>query len=69
VSEHYIALAILRLVEMEKAVVEGSGAAALAPLLAGQLPELKVRRYMRHALPLCFSHWLTICVVLRARMW
>jgi threonine dehydratase len=33
VSEHDLALAILRLVELEKAVVEGAGAAGLAAAL------------------------------------
>jgi threonine dehydratase len=41
VSEELIALAILRLIELEKSVVEGAGAAPLAALLSGQLPELK----------------------------
>ena len=44
VKEEWIAIAILRLVEMEKAVVEGAGVAGLAALLAGQLPELKGKR-------------------------
>lgn len=44
VSEQQIALAILRLMELEKAVVEGAGAAALAALLSGQLPELQGKR-------------------------
>ncbi|KAG1649497.1 Threonine dehydratase biosynthetic, chloroplastic [Nymphon striatum] len=42
--EEDIAIAILRLVEMEKAVVEGAGAAALAACLAGQVPELEGKR-------------------------
>jgi threonine dehydratase len=41
VRERDIALAILRLVELEKAVVEGAGAAPLAACLAGLVPELK----------------------------
>ncbi len=41
VSEHAIALAVLRLLELEKAVVEGAGAAPLAACLAGLVPELK----------------------------
>ena len=41
VSEELIALAILRLIELEKSVIEGAGAAPLAALLSGQLPELK----------------------------
>jgi len=40
VGEEYISLAILRLAELEKGVVEGGGATALAALLAGELPEL-----------------------------
>ena len=50
VSEAELALAILRLLEVEKAVVEGAGAAPLAALLAGKLPELAGRVV---ALPLC----------------
>ena len=41
VNEDDIALAILRAVEKEKEVVEGAGAAGLAALLAGKLPELR----------------------------
>jgi len=41
VGEHEIALAILRLLELEKAVVEGAGAVPLAACLAGLVPELK----------------------------
>jgi len=41
VSEELICLAILRLIELEKSVIEGAGAAPLAALLSGQLPELK----------------------------
>jgi threonine dehydratase len=44
VSEHDIALAILRLVEMEKAVVEGAGAAGVAAALAGKLDQYKGKR-------------------------
>jgi threonine dehydratase len=44
VGEEHLALAILRLIELEKSVVEGAGAAPLAAFLAGQLPELKDRR-------------------------
>jgi threonine dehydratase len=50
VGEHNIALAILRLLELEKAVVEGAGAAPLAACLAGLVPELKGRNVV---LPLC----------------
>ena len=58
VSEASISLAILRLMEYEKAVVEGAGAAGLAAmlaepedeLLAGSLPDLRGRCV---ALPLC----------------
>ena len=45
VSEEFIALAILRLVEMEKAVVEGAGATGIAAVLAGLLPELEGKKY------------------------
>eukprot|EP00118_Oscarella_pearsei_P008928 m.48563 g.48563 ORF g.48563 m.48563 type:complete len:484 (+) comp33888_c0_seq4:188-1639(+) len=50
VSEDFIALAILRLVEQEKAVVEGAGAAGLAAVLAGLVPELKGKKVV---IPLC----------------
>ena len=50
VREHDLALAVLRLMELEKAVVEGAGAAPLAACLAGLLPELKGRKVV---LPLC----------------
>ncbi|KAH9492592.1 hypothetical protein Btru_024876 [Bulinus truncatus] len=41
VKESSIALAILRLIEQEKAVVEGAGAAGLAAIIQGCVPELK----------------------------
>lgn len=44
VKEEWIALAILRLVELEKCVVEGAGATGLAAILAGQLDEFKGKR-------------------------
>ncbi len=44
VGEHDIALAVLRLMELEKAVVEGAGAAPLAACLAGLVPELKGKK-------------------------
>jgi len=40
VSERELALAMLRLAELEKSVVEGAGAAPLAALMNGKLPEL-----------------------------
>jgi len=43
-SEEFIALSILRLVEMEKAVVEGAGAIGLAAILANLAPELKGKK-------------------------
>jgi threonine dehydratase len=43
VEEEALALAMLRLAELEKCVIEGAGAAGLAALLAGSLPELKDR--------------------------
>lgn len=50
VDENAIALAILRLAELEKGVVEGAGAAPLAAFLAGKLPGLRGRKV---ALVLC----------------
>ena len=44
VNEQDIALAILRLIEIEKGVVEGAGAAPVAALIAGKLPELKGKK-------------------------
>jgi threonine dehydratase len=44
VNEEWIAIAILRLVELEKCVVEGAGAAGLAAILAGHLTELKGKK-------------------------
>ncbi|XP_061167480.1 L-threonine ammonia-lyase-like [Saccostrea echinata] len=40
VKEENIDLAILRLIEIEKAIVEGAGAAGLAAIIEGLLPEL-----------------------------
>lgn len=50
VKEEWIALAILRLVELEKCVVEGAGAAGLAAILAGQLNEFKDKKYRFYTL-------------------
>ena len=50
VSEHALAQSVVRLMELEKAVVEGAGAAPLAACLAGLLPELKAKNVV---LPLC----------------
>ncbi len=50
VTEREIALAVLRLVEMEKSVVEGAAAAPLAACLAGKLPQIKDRNVV---IPLC----------------
>ncbi len=44
VDEAAIALAILRLIELEKSVVEGAGATPLAALIAGKLPDLAGRK-------------------------
>ncbi len=44
VAEDWIALAILRMVELEKTVVEGAAAAPLAAMMAGLLPELRGKR-------------------------
>jgi threonine dehydratase len=50
VSEDEIALAILRIVELEKAIVEGAGATGLAACLAGKFPALAGKRVV---LPFC----------------
>jgi threonine dehydratase len=50
VSENDIALAILRILELEKSVVEGAAASTLAALLGGKLPELAGKRVV---LPFC----------------
>lgn len=50
VSEGYIAMAVLRLIEEEKCVVEGAGATGVAAALAGLLPELEGKRVV---FPLC----------------
>jgi threonine dehydratase len=50
VSESEIALAILRILGLEKSVVEGAAASTLAALLSGKLPELAGKRVV---LPFC----------------
>ena len=45
VDEASIALAVLRLIELEKSVVEGAGAAPLAAFLAGKLAALEGQRW------------------------
>ncbi|CBN79579.1 conserved unknown protein [Ectocarpus siliculosus] len=53
VSEKYIALSVLRLLEMEKFVVEGGGASGLAAILPGgplDIPGLKGKKVV---IPLC----------------
>lgn len=42
--EENIALSILRLLELEKAVVEGAGATGLAAIVQGLLPELEGKK-------------------------
>lgn len=54
-SEEHIALAILRLIEMEKAVVEGAGAIGLAAILANQVPELKGKKCVAYICYIVFS--------------
>jgi threonine dehydratase len=44
IDEEWLALAMLRLAELDKCVIEGAGAAGLAALLSGYLPELAGRR-------------------------
>nr|CAD7570572.1 unnamed protein product [Timema californicum] len=53
VKEEWIAIAILRLVELEKCVVEGAGAAGLAAILAGHLDEMKGKRLCEHVPEQC----------------
>ena len=50
VDEHDIARAILRLMELEKALVEGAGATPLAACFSGKLAELAGKKVV---LPLC----------------
>ena len=50
VSEKSIALAVLRLIELEKIVVEGGGATGVAAVIDGKLPELEGKRVI---FPLC----------------
>jgi len=50
VKEEHIAMAVLRLIEEEKSVVEGAGATGLAALLSGQLDDLKGKKVV---FPLC----------------
>ena len=44
VPEEWIALAIFRMVELEKSVVEGAAATPLAAMMAGLLPELRGKK-------------------------
>ena len=44
IDEEWLALAMLRLAELDKCVIEGAGAAGLAAVLSGRLPELAGRR-------------------------
>ena len=44
VTEEWISIAILRMLELEKTVVEGAAATPLAAMMSGLLPELKGRR-------------------------
>jgi threonine dehydratase len=44
VQEEMIALAMLRLAELEKCIIEGAGAVGLAAMLGGHLPELARRK-------------------------
>ena len=44
VGEEQLALAMLRLAEMEKCVIEGAGASGLAAMLGGSLSDLKGKR-------------------------
>ncbi|XP_026469015.1 uncharacterized protein LOC113372894 [Ctenocephalides felis] len=44
IREEYISLAMMRLVELEKTVVEGAGASALAAILTGELDEFRCKK-------------------------
>lgn len=44
VNEYDLAISVVRLMELEKSVVEGAGAAALAAFLSGQLADLRGKR-------------------------
>ena len=44
VTEDWISLAILRMVELEKTVVEGAAATPLAAMMAGRLPKLRGKK-------------------------
>jgi threonine dehydratase len=44
VGEEHLALAMLRLAELEKCIIEGAGAAGLAAMLSGGLPGIQGRR-------------------------
>lgn len=46
VKEEDLAIAILRLIELEKCVCEGSGAAGVAAAISGQLDEFIGKRYI-----------------------
>ena len=50
VGERAISVAVLRLIELEKCVVEGAGATGLAACLQGKLPEIKGKKVV---IPLC----------------
>ncbi len=74
VDEATIALAILRLIELEKSVVEGAGATPLAAFLAGKLDRLKDRKVV---LTLCggnidltmLDRVIEVALVADGRMW
>jgi threonine dehydratase len=62
VKEEWIAISILRLVELEKCVVEGAGAAGLAAILAGHLNEFKGKRYAVYIAELQVLKLYFVCV-------
>ena len=58
-------MAVLRLIEEEKSVVEGAGATGLAALLSGQLDDLKGKKVV---FPLCGGeNYFDIIRVVRAQ--
>ena len=53
-DEDFISLAVVKLLESEKAVVEGAGASAFAAILSGVFPELKGKKWVNFLFKLLF---------------
>ena len=67
VKEEWIAVAILRMVELEKCVVEGAGAVGLAAILAGQLDEFKGKRFGFRVVTTWNDLWFQDCSYFKCR--